>query len=50
MAPQIRSNIMFNDDNREAMRESIATIMREEMDKLLAEIRAAAVATTSSGS
>nr|GEU30733.1 ribonuclease H-like domain-containing protein [Tanacetum cinerariifolium] len=47
---QIRYNIRSDDDNREAMRESIATMMREEMDKLLAEIRAAAVATTSSGS
>ncbi|GKC49357.1 gypsy/ty3 retroelement polyprotein [Tanacetum coccineum] len=50
MAPQTMSNAGTDDDGRGAMRESITTMMREEMEKLMAELRAAAVAATSSGS
>nr|GEX43961.1 hypothetical protein [Tanacetum cinerariifolium] len=50
MTPQTRSNTGSDDDNREAMRESIAIMMMEDMDKLLAKMRAADVAATASGS
>ncbi|GJS16173.1 retrotransposable element Tf2 [Tanacetum coccineum] len=50
MAPQTRSNTGSDDDNRESMRESIATMMREEMEKLMAEIRVVVVAATATGS
>ncbi|GKG50355.1 hypothetical protein Tco_0521455, partial [Tanacetum coccineum] len=50
MAPQTRSTALPDDESRESLKESIATLMREEMEKLMAEIRAAVVAATASGS
>ncbi|GJU15633.1 reverse transcriptase [Tanacetum coccineum] len=50
MAPQTRSTAIPDDESRESLKESIATLMREEMEKLMAEMRAAAVAATASGS
>ncbi|GJV63484.1 hypothetical protein Tco_1474312 [Tanacetum coccineum] len=49
MAPQTRSTTGPDDEGKESLRESIATLMREELEKLMVEMRAAAVAATASG-
>ncbi|GJT51000.1 hypothetical protein Tco_0977157, partial [Tanacetum coccineum] len=50
MAPQTRSLIGFSDGDTESLRQSIATLMREEMEKLMAKMRNAAIEATASGS
>ncbi|GJU05072.1 putative mitochondrial protein [Tanacetum coccineum] len=50
MAPQTRSLVGSSDDDRDSLRQSIATFMREEMEKLMAKMRNAAKEATASGS
>nr|GEZ02541.1 putative UPF0481 protein At3g02645 [Tanacetum cinerariifolium] len=50
MAPQTRSTTGPDDEVRESLRESISTLMRKEMEKLMAEMKADAIAATASGS
>nr|GEV82965.1 hypothetical protein [Tanacetum cinerariifolium] len=50
MAPQTRSLVGSSGDDTESLRQSNATLMREEMEKLMAEMRNAAMEATASGS
>nr|GEV88788.1 hypothetical protein [Tanacetum cinerariifolium] len=50
MASQTRYTVVPGDENRESLRESIATLIREEIEKLMVEMRVATVAATASGS
>ncbi|GJS75912.1 reverse transcriptase [Tanacetum coccineum] len=49
MARQTRSLSGSTDEDRETLRQSIATLMREEMEKLMAEMHAAAADATAGG-
>ncbi|GJR54675.1 putative mitochondrial protein [Tanacetum coccineum] len=49
MAPQTRSLISSNDEDRESLRQSITILMREKMEKLIAEMCGSAIDATVGG-